>query len=400
MQAKLANICEQINFVLGRLPNSGIALPQFSDPVMSFLDDLSSEIRNNKVCNEHTDLKTFGFWCRSSNIKKIKAERLHSGNVIGRGIALHITPANVAMTFAYSLAFGLLAGNANIVRLPSKTFAQTELLIEILSKLLRQKQNQLVKKFICLVAYERSNTISASLSSFVDVRMLWGGDNTISQFKRFPTKARCLDITFSDRFSVSMIKPSALGNLNDRELDRVTKRFYNDTYYMDQFGCSSPKSVIWTERKYSSQKKRFWTSLEKVVQRNYEYDLSTAAEKFYSLSVLALDADVWFKKLNENFLVTRLDVNNNLRNAETIDGKYGTFSELHIDSISEFVKLISNKFQTVTYFGVTRKEILDAINAEMSFGVDRVVPIGRAFDMGHIWDGYDVINTAAKHIGE
>lgn len=393
MQAKL-------NIVLGKLPKSGIALPQFSEPVMNFLAHLSCEIRDNKACNKHADLKTFGFWCRPSNLKKIKDERLHSGKVMGRGIALHIPPSNVAMTCAYSLAFGLLSGNANIVRLPSKPFAQVALLIEILNELLLEERNQLVRKFICLVEYARSDEISALLSSSADVRLLWGGDDTITKFRGFPTKVRCLDITFSDRFSVSLIKPSALADLDESELDRLTKKFYNDVYYMDQLGCSSPKSVIWTEKKFTTQKKRFWASLEKTVQQNYAYDLSTVAEKFHNLSVSALDAGIDFKRVNESFLVTRLSLDDNIGNAETIDGNYGTFLEFAIEDISKFVKFVSEKLQTITYFGVTRNGILDAIDAEMSIGVDRIVPIGRAFDMGHIWDGYDVINVGSKQIGD
>lgn len=40
----------------------------------------------------------------------------------GRGVAFHIAPSNVAVNFAFSLAAGLLTGNANIVRLSSKPF--------------------------------------------------------------------------------------------------------------------------------------------------------------------------------------------------------------------------------------------------------------------------------------
>ena len=32
------------------------------------------------------------------------------------------------------------------------------------------------------------------------------------------------------------------------------------------------------------------------------------------------------------------------------------------------------------------------------FGIDRVVPIGKALDMNLIWDGYDVINSLSRII--
>ena len=31
-------------------------------------------------------------------------------------------------------------------------------------------------------------------------------------------------------------------------------------------------------------------------------------------------------------------------------------------------------------------------------GVDRVVPIGRAFDMGPFWDGFDIIQSLSRRI--
>ena len=50
---------------------------------------------------------------------------------MGRGTVLHITPSNVPTNFAYSMVFGLLSGNNNIIRLPSKNFLQVKILCEI-----------------------------------------------------------------------------------------------------------------------------------------------------------------------------------------------------------------------------------------------------------------------------
>ena len=50
------------------------------------------------------------------------------------------------MTFAYSFAFGLLSGNNNIVRLPSKNFDQVKILIEIIKSILKKKNLEIYKK--------------------------------------------------------------------------------------------------------------------------------------------------------------------------------------------------------------------------------------------------------------
>jgi hypothetical protein len=31
-------------------------------------------------------------------------------------------------------------------------------------------------------------------------------------------------------------------------------------------------------------------------------------------------------------------------------------------------------------------------------GIDRVVPVGRAIDMGLVWDGYDIVTSLSREI--
>ena len=45
-------------------------------------------------------------------------------NKLGLGLAFHITPSNIPTNFAYSLIFGLLSGNSNVVKVPSRNFTQ------------------------------------------------------------------------------------------------------------------------------------------------------------------------------------------------------------------------------------------------------------------------------------
>ena len=100
----------------------------FNIKVVEFLSELSNFIISDLESKKHTDLITFAFWCRKSNINKISKQYMLESS-IGRGTALHITPSNIPMNFAYSFAFGLLSGNYNIVRLPKKKFDQITLLL-------------------------------------------------------------------------------------------------------------------------------------------------------------------------------------------------------------------------------------------------------------------------------
>ena len=56
------------------------------------------------------------------------------------GLVFHITPSNIPTNFAYSLLFGLLTGNSNIIKVPTKIFPQIEIISSTLKKKLLKKK--------------------------------------------------------------------------------------------------------------------------------------------------------------------------------------------------------------------------------------------------------------------
>ena len=63
-------------------------------------------------------------------------------------------------------------------------------------------------------------------------------------------------------------------------------------------------------------------------------------------------------------------------------------------------KIITNRYQTMTYYGVEKKDLKEFIQSNQILGIDRIVPIGRAFDMGPVWDGYDIIYSLSRVVAE
>ena len=131
---------------------------------------------------------------------------------LGRGIILHIAPSNVPMIFAIS-CFWIAIRNSNVVRLPSRKFIQIKIFYEIKKKIIQIKKYQNFKKKILLVNYSKSNIISSELSKYVDARIIWGGDETVMQFKKFETLPRCIDVNFPNRYSISLLKTAAIKRL-------------------------------------------------------------------------------------------------------------------------------------------------------------------------------------------
>ena len=131
----------KIKVVLGKLTFLSKTCKIFEISTINFLDDVSQEIIKNKKYSEYTDIITFAFFIRKKNLIKISKEYKNKDRMIGRGLAYHITPSNIPINFAYSLVFGLLSGNSNIVRLPSKNFIQIKILHKIFYKTLKKKKN-------------------------------------------------------------------------------------------------------------------------------------------------------------------------------------------------------------------------------------------------------------------
>ena len=147
MEQKIGDVAmfmNKIKVVLGKLTFLSKTYKIFEIKTINFLDEISQEIIKNKKYSKYTDVVTFAFFIRKKNLIKISKEYKNKDRMAGRGIAYHITPSNVPINFAYSLVFGLLSGNSNIIRLPSKNFIQIEILCRILFKILKKKTSRTI----------------------------------------------------------------------------------------------------------------------------------------------------------------------------------------------------------------------------------------------------------------
>ena len=393
----LAKINKKIKIILGNYNFKDGPFEIFDKDIIVFLNEISKEILRNNECKKFPDLITFGFWCRTNNIKSLLNNYNFFKNRVGRGTVLHITPSNVPTNFAYSMVFGLLSGNNNIIRLPSKKFIQVEILCKILKRL--SKKNNLKKNFnkLLLIRYDNSDTISSLLSKDVEARIIWGGDKTINKFKTFITKPRCIDLAFADRYSISLIDSNMISKLNHNKLSNLAQKFFNDTYTMDQFGCSSPNTVFWLGKNNAS-KKKFWIELKKIVNQKYDLDLSGANKKISNLMNFTINKNKIFKINNNNFDLITLE--NTKSDFDTFNNvNFGTFVEINLNNVNQLHKYVSEKLQTITCYGIEFDIIKKFIIKNKLKGIDRVVPIGRAFDLTPEWDGVDIIATLSRTIG-
>ncbi len=364
----------------------------FDDALVDYLDAVSRILLHAPAAKAYPDVVTFAFWCRKASVRTLQKNCADLTRRLGRGVAFHIAPSNVAVNFAYSLAAGILTGNANIVRLPSKSFPQVDLLADALADAL----NEAMQPYICLLQYGHDQTVTDALSALADTRIIWGGDQTIAAIRQSPLQARATEITFADRFSFSVIDADAY--LQAENPDSIARDFYNDTFLTDQNACTSPRIVIWLGRRVPEAQAVFWQRLHDLVQAKYALQPVQAVSKYANFCRhAATGCPVHLEPRPDNLIVrVRLD----RLDAEAIDhiGHSGYFLEYAARSLDEILPLGVSACQTLSYYGVDARQLQDFVLAARPRGIDRIVPIGKTMDFTLLWDGYDLVRSLTRGI--
>lgn len=372
----------------------------FSDKVVEFLNALSGALMKDRQSRLFPDAITFAYFCRKANLQKLKAQYVREGELrLGRGVLFHIAPSNVPINFGYSLVAGLLAGNANVVRVSSKQFAQVDLIIKHLHALLASREYDEVANRIALVRYDRTSDASAYFSSVANVRVIWGGDATIQAIRQNAIPARSFDLCFADRYSIAAIRPSAILNATDADMKKLAEAFYNDTYLFDQNACSAPHIIFWMNDNENTNvkeaKERFWTTVHEYVAAKYQLQAVMSVDKLTAFYRQAACMDIKAEVMPDN-VVVRAELKEVPMNIEDFRCACGYFSEKTISSLDEIAHLITIKYQTLGYYGFERGEMVKFVRKNRFLGLDRIVPIGETTAFALTWDGYNLIDTFTR----
>lgn len=369
----------------------------FSEFVIEFLNALSNAIMKDRISRLYPDAISFAYFCRKSNLHKLKKRYVHDDELhLGRGILFHIAPSNVPINFGYSLVAGLLAGNANVVRVSSKQFAQVDLIIEHLHELMDCGNFIDVAKRIAIVRYDHSSNASALFSSMANVRVIWGGDVTIQTIRQNALPARSFDVCFADRYSIALINPLAIMNASDDDIKKLAEAFYNDTYLFDQNACSAPHTIFWlNDSCVNSAKNRFWNAVHELVSSKYKLQSVMSVDKLTAFYRQAVNMDIKTEAMPDN-MVVRVELSELPADIENYRCACGYFSEKTINSIDEIAPIINIKYQTLGYYGIDRNDLRSFVMRNRLKGLDRIVPIGQttAFDL--TWDGYNLIDAFSR----
>lgn len=397
-----SNVLKKIRYLVGDAKNISMiselpVMQPFSPEIVSFLSDVSKELMTSKETRYYPDVVTLGFWLRKASIEGLKERFVQDQKLAGRGAAFHIAPSNVPVNYAYSLFTGLICGNANIVRIPSKDFPQVNIINSAIKKVLLKEEHKILAPYINLVRYDRDKDINDYLSRICDARIIWGGDTTIDELRKSPIGSRTIEVTFADRYSLSIIDSDYYLSKDDKK--RIASDFYNDTYLSDQNACTSPRAVVWCGNRIDEAQRVFWNELNAFADEKYMFQTIQGVDKLSQLYLASANVTGLRKLDSKSNLIYRIKVNNLNSNLMEYRGNSGYFYEFECQDILSIREFCNNTHcQTVGILAeISRIEPL--LNSGIK-GVDRVVQMGHTMDFDLIWDGYNLVNQLTRTISK
>jgi hypothetical protein len=380
-----------IDVVLNRIQISRNTHSPFSEPVIEFLDSLSRKLF--QVAREMPTLAPLAFFIRrahSHSLRDSLANRIPVGKVsTPQGAVFHIPPTNVDTLFLYTLSLALLSGNSNIVRISNNASPETFELLEVVFDTLQE--HPIVAPLVTFVSFDRDIEVLEAISLACDVRMIWGGDQTINSIRKTPVAVHSKDLAFPDRLSLAAIDCDYWHASSENEKILAVEKIYNDSFWFDQMACSSPQHIVFVTddaMQGTKTENELMRLLDEYTQTKYKDADGQAINKMVAvIKALEIGATKAWWLSNSIVSVQGID----LKKTDQIRPGGGFFTTQKVSNLNLIIDQMMRKVQTLTYFGFSYDELSQFASFLNGRGIDRIVPIGQALDFDEIWDGKDLL---------
>ena len=389
---------------LSRIAACG-TLPPFSPQVMDFLDAVSKTVLLDNTMRAYPETAAVAHWMRKAHILRLRDafDAKHGEGIrLARGVAIHFAPANVDSIFVYSWFVSMLMGNANIIRLSPRRGEQANLLLSQINSILKLQDFRPISDRSLIVSYERDDDFTQRLSQACHIRVLWGGDESVRQLRAIPLNPLASEVVFANRFSLAVLNPEKVLSLEASLLEQLAARFCNDSYWFDQKACSSPRLVVWAGDRSLCQDSQeiFWAAVSnEVSRRGLEYPEIIGINKLvcaYAAAGMGY-ADRITSPLTRTVSRIHLDPRADAAFRQ-IECGGGLFFETEVAELGLLVPLLTERDQTLSYFGFSPRELKELTLRLPTRAIDRVVPIGSALNFTHMWAGLDLLESFSRGV--
>jgi hypothetical protein len=372
----------------------------FSRESMEFCAELSRALFHAGL-KDRPEVHALAYWCRPAEVARLKSsfEEIAASRAgfAPRGTVFHVPPVNVETLFLYGWLLSILCGNRNVVRISSRASSLTTELCNIVGSVLGSYE--VLARINFAIQYGHDDQLTADLSACCDLRIVWGGDETVQALRGVPLSPTAKEICFPDRYSYSIIRAGAFIAASDAQKQSVANAFYNDCYWFDQMACSSPRLIAWCggpEDCLAARASFFYLLACEVERHGYTTAASVPSSKLLFASKLILDEVVDSYEIYGNELTVL-----RLSNLSKLDRNHcggGLLLSVDVPDILALAQVVKRRDQTLTYFGFDRQEMEAFAQALNGKGIDRIVPIGQALTFNRFWDGYDLLQELTRRV--
>lgn len=370
---------------LAEEPKDG-ALRVGDERVVAFVRGLARRLVAGGTVRAHPELGALGFFLRRLDVAAPAA-----GTVLyPRGLVLHVPPVNVDTLFVYSWALSALAGNRNVVRLSPRAGAAARALLELLGAELAQA-HPAVAHTQRVIRYDRDEAVTAALSLACDLRVVWGGDDTVRAIRAHPLRPDARDLAFPDRSSFAAISVPWWHAADPGARRRTAAALAADAYWFDQAACASPRALFLiggsTVDAFVVREGLFPLVAAEAEQRGWGRDPAMAVQR--RVEAYGLAATGAATRIREHGpSVTEVLLADAAPPRRWLGA--GLFPVVELPSLDDLAALVVRRDQTLTHAGFAPAELAAFAERLGGRGLDRIVPIGSALAFSPLWDGYDL----------
>jgi hypothetical protein len=376
----------------------------FDPAAVTLVSGVAGKILADPASRALPDLVAFAYWMRRTRIDSLRKGFLQEvgGDVAAaRGTILHYAPSNVDTIFAYSWMLSVLAGNANVVRVSRRRDRTAEILLDNFRAALREPEGAAIRERTVVISFDHDDEINRALSASCDLRVIWGGDETIRSIREAPLAPSATDLVFPDRFSLAVFSAASFLAMDGAAWERFTHDFANDVLTYGQMACSSPRFLAWVGSAEDRARARslFWEKFLEVMRQRDAADWSQPVSSRLTLACrAALHESTVSAEVGLETPVTIVEIGRLTAEMREVHPGGGCFYEAGYETLNALAPDVVAKDQTIVHHGFAREE-LAAFAASLPFGGgDRIVPVGSALQFSHVWDGQDLLHAFTRRI--
>ncbi len=374
----------------------------FDPPALNFVGALSGRLLASHAGREFPELAALAHWFRPTRLARVRHELLGASSAYRlrpRGSVFIIAPANVDVLFIYGWLLSLLSGNATVVRVSQKPSPPRDAFLQLVRSLAEDAAHKEALRSSAIISYPHDHSATATLSKWCDLRLVWGGDATVSTIRTVPLKPTAVEAAFADRFSMAAFDAARILESSDRELADLARRFANDTMWLGQQACSSPRILFWigSETQCDAAKDRFWRQFAIASQR-FDDEPAAMMSRVSDLFTMAAEGVIDGVSSPLAQLPARARAVGPEDAVRDLHSGFGLFVEYQIDSITQVVPFLSDKDQTLVVHGIAPGAVAELVEQLPNRSLDRIVGVGQATDFDITWDGTNLLDLLTRRI--